>query len=184
MAKLLNNKFVVAGLVLAACVVLYLQAVKPALEFFFPENVVTDVIALEDSETLVTYEGSEPTAPRNPERELQFATQQFNLTKIDIGSLRWKENLDRDPFSGTHVENRITTFVSAVAANISAPQEARLPRVSAIVSAPNLKFAVIDGDILEEGDGRGDLFVQRIEDDYIYVVHKSTRQRQRLTVTE
>lgn len=184
MANLLNNKYVVICLILAACGIVYLRAVVPAIEFYFPEKIEGNVLLLEETNQIYPANGDTPSSQENTERELQFASEQFKLTKIDIRNLRWNETPSRDPF--TPAKDRVAKkpFVATPAFRSPVIENSKLPRVSAIVSSPELKFAVVEGEILKEGDLYGDFTLKLIEQEHVSVVQRSNNQWHKLSVME
>lgn len=179
MTNLLNNKLVVAGLVLGACAIIYFRVVGPAVEMFFPEKLEAVVLDIEEVEIL-DMDGSESFSG-STEQELQLANAKYNLTKIDVRHLRWNENPTRNPFTA---ENSSALLPVSKGEPATAPKNPALPQVSAIVNSRKLKFAVIDGEILREGEIIDGYRLSRIESDNISLTHLLTGYSKKLAVTE
>lgn len=169
MAKLFNNKLVVAALVIAALGILYLRLIKPAINFYFPGSVQADIYIPDNIEDLDTTLGSVAGLDEY-DGDIKFADEQFNLAEIDISNLRWNERPNRDPFRATKVSESKPRSIEPVFLTSTKPANSGLPRVSAIVRMPNLKFAVIEGEILKEGDSYGNFVLRSIEEQAVSLV--------------
>ena len=181
MAKLFKNKFVVTALVIAAIGTLYLRLIKPVINFYFPESVQADIYIPDNIEDLDA--ALDPVAPTDgSDGDIQFANEQFSLTEIDIGNLRWNERPNRDPFRATKVSESKPRSIEPVFLTSTKPVNIGLPRVSAIVRMPNLKFAVVEGEILKEGDAYGDFVLRSIEEQAVSLIQRPNNLLHRVLV--
>ena len=186
MAKFLNNKFAIAGLVVLAGTLLYFRVVLPFIDFFFPEQFEDDLSLLEtdyDSENLYQNENVLGNiGPNNLDGQSQL-----KIAEIDFSNLRWNSEPARDPFNKEKTDTGINlekVFIVSrqFAADISS--NGGPPRVSAIVLMPNLKFAVIEGEVLKEGDSYGNFVLHSIEEDAVFLTQQTNRSIHRVAVKQ
>lgn len=183
MKKLLKNNVVVGLLAVAAVYTVYARVVSPIMDMNqeSARSGNTDFEDFNDLEDTEYDDGYAIEVARNSESA---------RGKISIQSIHWNDQPTRDPFAP---ESAIKdTQRSAISDMLKNPvshtrntiQKVALPRVSAVINAPSLKFAVIDGDILQEGDVHKRFHVNQIKTGKVYLSHSGNNQIYEVTVTE
>ncbi|MEM1263551.1 MAG: hypothetical protein AAGH76_14205 [Pseudomonadota bacterium] len=170
MAKLLNNRWAVAGLAIAAAVFVYIRMVAPMLGAPTIASNDDDGFFMEESDT--TGDSAIDGARIAP----------ADMKPVSTAGLRWNDAPERDPFAPKVVIE--TADLTAVQDKIgaepvsSATRPTKTPLVTAIVKAADLQYAVIDGEIRRHGDRIGPWQVRRIERDAVVLaslLDQSTR---------
>ncbi|MEL7537085.1 MAG: hypothetical protein AAFZ58_03095 [Pseudomonadota bacterium] len=166
MASLLNNRFVVIGLALVAAYFVYQRVVVPLVG----DDVATADIDYADDDIDEVIDNSNDIGIETAEQGLQFVTAQYDLQQVSVEALHWNEEPDRDPFAPqviidtadvTAVQDKISDVVPTLSNVIrSAPP---LPRVSAVVDASDIHYAIVNGEIRQPGDRIGPWRLERVE---------------------
>ncbi|MEM8982951.1 MAG: hypothetical protein AAGC71_07995 [Pseudomonadota bacterium] len=171
MAKLLNNRWVVAVLALLAAAFVYMRIVAPLVGAQSPAVADDGEYSMENPVELTgnTAGSGARIAPAD-------------MKPVSTDGLRWNEAPERDPFAPKVVIQ--TADLTAVQDKISAEpvsavtRRQSVPAVTAIVKAADLQYAVIDGEIRRHGDRIGLWLVRRIERDAVVLaslLDQSTR---------
>ena len=159
--RLFNNKAFVIGL--AACAGLYMVYSITAPMLDEPDFSDVEAPAFDPDDTQAELEVVATAAePQKPAEEVWRAGQ-----SVLSGQLTWNGRPNRDPFAGL----RVASPVSAG----SEPAEPRavaiicVPRLDALVAGPNSLFAVLNDQIVREGDLISGYQVTRISPDGVRV---------------
>ncbi len=186
MSKLLNNKWVILGLAIVALAIIYNRVVKPLQQYTEEtpdEQYSTDIDSILSDDDGVQRD--------TVEQELQLVTAQFDLKRIDTGSIRWNESPDRDPFSPrARLQNEeiqaIQSKAEASPVAVEGAFKRRLTRhnLSAIVNSSQKSFAVIDGKIVQGGDRVGGYQINEIFDKKVGLIHLETGRAVQLKVEQ
>ena len=173
MGKLLNNKYVIATMVLVALVALYFRVAQPIMEFMYPDSVGNQAVI----EDLNTFEDVVSIS----DQASQLTPNNIASSRVNFSRLRWNENIQRDPFredSSPSIKSPARTKFNSE----SPSTKRRLPGVSALVFSDELKFAVIDGEIYQEGDDFEEFKIRQISERSISLLNESKNQWHRVFV--
>ncbi|MEN7344012.1 MAG: hypothetical protein AAAFM81_13760 [Pseudomonadota bacterium] len=160
MNKLMNSHIGIGVLVAIALLFVYRNIVSPLMH----ENAQQGVAVIED-DVDDWHDGSVLDEP-NSQQSLQIASVRYDAGHFNATDLHWNEHPDRDPF-----KPRATLDVGDVASIVNKVKESsvdrvgraiRLPSVSAIVKGETINFAVIDDQIVTEGDRIADFRVEQL----------------------
>ncbi|MEO0614827.1 MAG: hypothetical protein AAFY69_01695 [Pseudomonadota bacterium] len=177
---MLNNRWFVIALSVAALAMVGLRVVKPLLADreapFIPDD--PDYYAL-DIDSELTGTGID-----TPLQGLQFDSAQRDIRSIDVASLQWQERPGRDPYSPAP---RVTEAVlDAVRADVSkpvmTPSAIRWPAVTAVVDSRKHQYAVVDGVIRKPGERFGGFRLAEVGERGVHVVHAASQQSRHLKV--
>lgn len=186
MKKLLKNKIAVGVLAIVAICFVYVRVVSPILDMTREQSNMASSdhdpfddpdSAFEDGDIVGYSAGSK-------------GSLESELGNISIRNIRWNDQPERDPFAPKSVieetqRNAVSEMLQKPVAMVgNFTNKVVLPRVSAVINAPSLKFAVMDGDIVEEGETHKRFRVQEIDTGKVYLSHVATKQVYEVTVTE
>ncbi len=161
--KLFNNRIFIIGLAVCSGLLMVRSIAAPFLDepdFADVEAPVFDPDAeLGDEPDIVSAVTAEPAPAAEPEDELWRADQ-----SVLSGQLTWDSHPRRDPFSGSSE----LLLVRGDTEPMVAPAGG-LPRLQALVAGPDSQFAVLNDQIVREGDLIAGYQVTRIATDGVRI---------------
>jgi len=140
----LNSPWGVAGLVVCAAVVLYVNVIQPMLNESNSASVDADELGFDDFLAQKMEAGTEQKNVLLPEH------------KIDFGSLTWVNGNIRDPFMA------LSQPVSVAVSNKKRGVNTK-PVLTAVIAGGDANLAVLDGKVVAEGNTIGRFTVASIK---------------------
>ena len=165
MKDLFNNRWFIAALA-AGSVALVVQSVAVPLmrepEFADAEPIVEDYLVPQSGES-VTFAGNaiQTDAARRP-------APQRSGESVLIHRLTWNDTPHRDPFSSRPAKTQ-SVQATVDTAIPTTPRNYAPPRLDALVAGTSSRFAVLDDQVVSEGDRIGEFRVTRIAKDGVRV---------------
>lgn len=170
-------------MIIVALITLYFRAVKPIMEFVYPNSGASNSDFVDYELDEFDDQSFSDDGDAYGSQVNHFSNTGASTTQVDFNNLRWNENIVRDPFRKLTQTPKISAS-RQIFSNTSSKPKTRLPSVSAIVLAEKLKFAVIDGEIFQEGDTFKGYQIRRISEKEISLLDESKNTWHKVFVSE
>ncbi len=167
--KLFNNRLFIIGLALCSGLLIVRSVATPFLSTpDFGDVEAPEYFPEEDGPAVLEVVATVPAGSQanSTDEDRMWRAEQSVLS----GRLTWNEVPRRDPFSGVSA----ASIASTVAApSYQVPPQAEVPRLDALVAGPDSLFAVLNDQIVREGDLLGPYRIVRIAPDGVRIASRS-----------